>query len=89
MHLFKGTLINASWSTLEEEGLVIFSFNFPFPLEVFFHLPPLTCVPMALARVSMKDDLMFSSRESLGWGCCFSNSQGTNHIGEDGKHANP
>jgi hypothetical protein len=38
-------------STLEEGGLVIFSFNFPFPLEAFFCLPASTYVPAKLTRV--------------------------------------
>jgi hypothetical protein len=29
------------------------------------------------------------SRESLGWGCCFLDSQGTNHTRKDGEEANP
>ncbi len=48
---FKGTSTKVSSSTLEEGGLVIFSFNFPFPLEAFFCLPPSTYVPAKLTRV--------------------------------------
>jgi hypothetical protein len=53
---FKGTSIEA----LEEGGEVTFSFNFPFPLEAIFHLPPSTCVFVKLARASMKVGLILS-----------------------------
>jgi hypothetical protein len=39
---------------LKEGGSITFSFNLPFPLEAKFYLPPLTCVLVKLAKVSMK-----------------------------------
>ncbi len=45
--------------------LFTFSFNFPFPLEVIFCLPPSTCVPAKLTRDSMKDGLMLSLKDKL------------------------
>ncbi len=54
--LFKGT----STKALEEGGLITFSFNFPFPLEAIFHLPPSTFVSTELAKVSMKVGLILS-----------------------------
>jgi hypothetical protein len=53
---FKKTSTKAS----EDEGSVTFSFNFPFPLEAIFHLPPSTYVSTKLARASMKAGLIFS-----------------------------
>jgi hypothetical protein len=41
-------------------GWVTFSFNFPFPLEAIFYLPPSTYVFTELARVSMKEGLILS-----------------------------
>jgi hypothetical protein len=55
---FKGT----STKALKEGGLVTFSFNFPFPLEVIFCLPQSTCVLAELARVSMKEGLILSRK---------------------------
>ncbi len=53
---FKITSTKAS-----KEGILItFSFNFPFPLEAIFCLPPSTCVFAKLARISMKEGLIFS-----------------------------
>jgi hypothetical protein len=52
----KGTSTKAS----KEGVLVTFSFNFPFPLEAIFHLPPSTCVSTELTRASMKVGLIFS-----------------------------
>jgi hypothetical protein len=45
---------------LEEGGLVTFSFNFPFPLEPIFCLPPSTYVLAKLVRVSMKEGSILS-----------------------------
>jgi hypothetical protein len=53
---FKGT----STKALKEGGLVTFSFNFPFPLEAIFSLPPSTYVLVELARVSMKEGSILS-----------------------------
>jgi hypothetical protein len=55
---FKGT----STKMLKEQGSIIFSFNFPFPLEVIFHLPPSTCVLAKLARISLKEGSIFSHK---------------------------
>jgi hypothetical protein len=52
----KGTSIKVS----EEGGLIIFSFNFPFPLGANFHLPPSTCVSIKLVKVCMKACSIFS-----------------------------
>jgi hypothetical protein len=48
----KGTSIKASKEA--------FSFNFAFPLEAIFHLPPSTYVFTKLARFSMKAGSIFS-----------------------------
>jgi hypothetical protein len=48
---FKGT----STKALEEGGLATFSFNFPFPFEAIFSLPPSTHVLVELAKVFMKE----------------------------------
>jgi hypothetical protein len=69
----------------EEGGSVTFSFNFPFPLEVIFHLSPSTCVLAELVRVSMKEDSLFSLKGISRWGCCLLDGQSTNHIREDGE----
>jgi hypothetical protein len=53
----------------EEGGLVILSFNLPFPLEAIFCLPLSTYVLAKLARVTMKEGSIFSLKESQGWGC--------------------
>jgi hypothetical protein len=52
----KGTSTKVS----KEGGLVTFSFNFPYPFKMIFHLPPSTCVPTKLARVSMKKGSILS-----------------------------
>lgn len=57
---FKGTSTKASWSTLKKVGLLIFSFNFPFPFEAIFRLPPSTCVHAKLVIVSMKEGSILS-----------------------------
>jgi hypothetical protein len=48
---------------IEEGGLVIFSFNFPFPLEAIFCIPHSTCVSTKLARISMKTSFILSLKE--------------------------
>jgi hypothetical protein len=58
-------------------------------LEAIFHLPPLTCVLVELVRVSMKEGLIFSLKGIFKVGCNFSDNQDSNHVGEDGKQANP
>jgi hypothetical protein len=58
--VYKVWLKGTSTKALEEGGLVTFSFNFPFPLEPIFCLPPSTYVLAKLARVSMKEGSILS-----------------------------
>jgi hypothetical protein len=51
-----------STKALEEGGSVTIFFNFPFPLQVNFHLPPSTCVLVELARISMKEGSILSRK---------------------------
>jgi hypothetical protein len=44
----------------EEGGSITFSFNFPFPLEAIFRLPPSTYVSTELERVYMKTSSILS-----------------------------
>jgi hypothetical protein len=71
---FEGTSTKVFKFTLEEGGSIIFSFNFPSTLEIIFHLPPSTCVPIELARVSIKKGSIPSLRGFLGCGCYFLDS---------------
>jgi len=75
----KGTSTKVSWFRSKEGGLVVLSFNFPFPLEVFFCLPPLTCVHAELIKISMKNGLMFFLKVISRVGCYLSNIQGQPH----------
>jgi hypothetical protein len=70
----------------QKNKLFFSSFNLFFPLEAFLHFPSSTYVHLQLARFSMKASSICSpSMEFPGKGCCFLNSQNTNHIKEDDK----
>jgi hypothetical protein len=58
--VYKVLLKRTSTKASKDGGSITFSFNFPFPLEAIFRLPPSTYVPTELTRVSMKEGLIFS-----------------------------
>jgi hypothetical protein len=77
---FKGT----PKKLLEEEGSIIFPFNFPFPLEAIFHLPLEPMFLQSLQKFPRKKVQYFPLRESPRRGCFLSNNWSTNHIGKVG-----
>ncbi len=50
--VYKLSFKRTSIKTSEEGGLITFSFDFPFPLEIIFHLPPSTYVSTKLTRAN-------------------------------------
>ncbi len=57
--VYRVWLKGTSTKVWEERGSITFSFNFSFPLEAIFYLPPSTCVYAKLARASMQMGLIF------------------------------